>query len=241
MKTLLNKNIVFKVVQFVFVAVLFYLFTVYVGLPSWDKYQAKGTLITEKMVPNDFKNPPVITVCPRNSQGSGLKEPISGKTLQDDMAPFLERTCMKRNWTDITQCINNMGFNLTETIKSSNTKGKNILNNTKLWIEELNILGLPKCFTLNSTLGYGSVIRSSLEISLHPQLAYAVYIHDPNFFYRTPNPKTTPRTVINVNENFGEQFIYIQEILNTRLNTLSKPCNDTQEYSFTKCVKNRIR
>ena len=128
-----------------------------------------------------------------------------------------------------------------ETIKSSNTKGKNILNNTKLWIEELNILGLPKCFTLNSTLGYGSVIRSSLGISLHPQLTYAVYIHDPNYFYRTPNPKTTPRTVINVNENFGEQFIYIQEMLNTRLNTPSKPCNDTQEYSFTKCVKNRIR
>ena len=91
-----DKNIVFKIVQFVFVTVQIYLFIVYFGLPSWDKYQAKGTLITEQIVPNDLKNPAGVTVCPRNSaQGSGWKVPISCKTPQDDMAPILEKTCMK--------------------------------------------------------------------------------------------------------------------------------------------------
>ena len=134
-----------------------------------------------------------------------------------------------------------MGYSLSETIKGARTQQNIRLVNPQFWIEDISLLDFPKCYTLNSTAGYGSVRLNALSIKLSSKLDYRVYIHGSSFFYPTINPKTTPRTLINVDKDYGQQVIYIEEVLNTKLNKPSQPCNQTPEYSFTRCLKNKIR
>ena len=57
-------NIAFGCINVFFISVLFLIFLFYFGLPSLKKYQTQVTLLSEKMIPNDFKSPPALIICP---------------------------------------------------------------------------------------------------------------------------------------------------------------------------------
>ena len=145
------------------------------------------------------------------------------------------------NWTDITECVDKMGYSFGETIMSARTQENISLGQPALWREDLVHFQYTKCFSLILTSGYGNEIKTALQIILRPELNYAVIIHDPAFYFETINPKTIPKTVLMIGQGFGTKFIYIEEILNKKLDRPTQLCKDSLEYSFTKCLKTSIR
>ena len=142
--------------------------------------------------------------------------------------------------TNMTQCVDKMGYSLNETINIAVTKSFTNLMMPEFWTENLMHFYLPKCFTLNLTSGYGDTIETGLMLELNPELDYIVYIHDPLFFFPIVNPRTVPRASLHIGKT-GLQFIFIEEILNHMLDQPNKRCRDSQEYIFTKCVQSSIR
>ena len=64
MNIVLNKNIVLKFIQLICICFVFLSFIIYFGHPSWEKFMIKGTMIREKIIPNDFGGLPAFAICP---------------------------------------------------------------------------------------------------------------------------------------------------------------------------------
>ena len=241
-----NKYFLKKSFKIVFVTSLFFIFFVYFGHPAWEKFKDKRTLISERSVTKNVTNPPAITICPRNKNEGTWKE----KMPRNAITTSLKKKCRRRNITDMTQCVGEMGYNLTETIKHAKTRTiKETILKPNFWMEDLSNMINPKCHTLNSTVNFGSSFSTSLDIMFHqdeilttdPLLNYFVFIHDPNFIFLTANPQTTPKLHLSVDATFGYKLIWIEEIAYRRLNLPTQPCKESLKYSFKKCVQNRIR
>ena len=240
MQKLISKTTIFRSIQTISVGFLLYVFLIYFGHPAWEKYKAKGTLISEKSITNDFKSPPAITICPKKrSTKFGWKADVSVEGIF--VTPLLKEKCLAMNLTDITECVNKMGYSFGKSIISVRTQRNITLGQPALWREDIVNFNYPKCFTLILTSGYGIEVETAPQIILRPDLNYAVHIHYPAFFLGTINPKTIPKTILHIGQGFGTKFIYIEEILNKKLDWPTQPCKDSLEYSFTKCLRNSIR
>ena len=234
-------NIPFGCIDVFFISVLFLIFLFYFGLPSLKKYQTQVTLSSEKMIPNDFESPPALTICPmKRRKNIAWKETIELEEKTEDITPKLKEICLARNMSNMTQCVDRMGYGLNETLTLAVTKRSTNLMRPEFWTENLMHFYLPKCFILNLTSGYGDTIETGLMLELNSELDYIVYIHDPLFFFPSVNPRTVPRASLHIGKT-GLQFIFIEEILNHMLDQPNKRCRESKEYIFTKCVQSSIR
>ena len=83
--------------------------------------------------------------------------------------------------------------------------GESILNN-EFWSDNLSLLNLGKCHTLNSTkfdIGFDTL--DSLQVTYNRSVDQFTIIHDPNFFILGPNPETMPRIMITQDDTYRSQ------------------------------------
>ena len=64
-------------------------------------------------------------------------------------------------------------------------------------------------------------------------------LHDPDFFVTSTNPATVPRYVIGTSRPYYYQ-IYIEVTEVQLLNLPNHPCEESQTYSYNKCVRNYV-
>ena len=193
------------------------------------------------MIPNDFKSPPALTICPmKKRMNIAWKETFKLEKETDDITSKLKENCLAKNLTNMTQCVDEMGYSFNETLAVAVTQRSTYLMKPEFWTENIVHFLFPKCFILNLTSGYGDTIDTGLMLGLKPELDYMVYIHDPLFFFPAVNPKAIPSSYLHIGKT-QVMFIFIEEILNHMLDQPNKPCKDSPDYIFTKCVKISIR
>ena len=79
----------------------------------------------------------------------------------------------------------------------------------------------------------------SLHLTLNKTYKYVVMIHDPDYFLINGNPGTTPR-ILQVIDGSSSQHFYIKTIHNTFINREGQPCESSESYSFTACMKSSV-
>jgi hypothetical protein len=84
-----------------------------------------------------------------------------------------------------------------------------------------------------NTNGYG------FQIFLKPGQNYSIYIHDPKFYVATLNPKTIPHIFLNIYDK-QSQLIYLMTTYHTMMDKPEQPCESSESYSSTACIKNSI-
>ena len=77
------------------------------------------------------------------------------------------------------------------------------------------------------------------QIYLKPGQNYSLFIHDPNFYVLTLNPETIPRILLTM-EDRNSQMIYLKTTYHQMMDKPEQPCEPSESYSFTACIKNSI-
>ena len=194
-------------------------------------------MIDRKQMYSKEIDSPAIVVCPRNqiSKNGWKGEDIS---QNDPSLVMIGRCTDEMTGDDLMNCIDDHTFSLIEAIVSARASNMiNILNDSA-WDASIGYIMFGKCYTLQLTAGsIGFSVESSLELEFNSSLDYFVFIGDPNFFVITSNPRTIPRILFSLNKDYGKKLVYIDVIQHIKLNRKDNPCQESLEYSFTKCMK----
>ena len=81
--------------------------------------------------------------------------------------------------------------------------------------------------------GYG------FKIYLKPGQNYSLFIHDPNFYVSSLNPETIPGIFLNIDDK-KSQIIYLKTTYHHLMDKTNQPCESSESYMFTACIKNSI-
>ena len=90
----------------------------------------------------------------------------------------------------------------------------------------------------NMSTNYGESYTILLN-SDHPETS--LVLHDPDFFFTTTNPATVPKYVKQGSNNSAFYYqIYIEVTEVQLLNLPNHPCEQSNTYSYNKCVRNYV-
>ena len=90
----------------------------------------------------------------------------------------------------------------------------------------------------NMSTNYGESYTILLN-SDHPETS--LVLHDPDFFFTTTNPATVPKYVKQGSNSSAFYYqIYIEVTEVQLLNLPNHPCEESQTYSYNKCVRNYV-
>ena len=211
------------------------IFLLQFGLPGFQKFLAGDILIGITHETFDSLDSPAITLCFRNPMTKmGWKGNFSLKL--DDW--FISKgSCAKFEDGQLhVDCINSQTYDIEEAIDTTDDDLK-----ASFWEESIWYFRIGKCFTLRpkkGKIGYSQI--KTLKISLKDSLNYYLIIHDPTFYFPTANPKTFPRILMNIDESFGQKYLYIQSKKHIKMNTQKLPCQEDLGYSFVNCIQEAI-
>lgn len=175
---------------------------------------------------------------------------------KNDSPPIMPFGHYKKNCGDassakeFSDCVKNKTLNLNEVVVnatqgfSSNIIKKLELSDSDLWTSDMTISVSGRCYTLN----YDKQLKvdketNSIIINLVPT-NYYLFLHDPDFFFPTINPRTLPLNLIMVNPqelgNTSYLTLTIEVIQKQNLNRAEVPCNHSPGYNFTACIKRSL-
>ena len=115
------------------------------------------------------------------------------------------------------------------------------------WTSHVSFMFNGQCLTSSApaVLESGSGLKVNLNTALVP--SYEIFLHDPNFFLRSFNPKSVP-TIENslkihnasISSGMYQQFVHVEKY--SLLNRDQAPCSDydKKESSFSQCVANFV-
>ena len=236
--------------------VLFITFFLFFGLPSLKKYLAKDVFINKQKISIHDIAPPAVTFCAIQN-GSAWKlenhfeyDNYSDKDMyvdyesDEDRRPqsFMLDKCREFDTAEeVFNCVDAKTFNFTETvhyaISEMGPHNKTFITNSSFWIQDISLIILGKCHTLNNSVSLGSgkwwfMFNSSMDMK--------IFIHDPHFFLMTTNPATIPAVNIDLKSHHGVQFMYLDVVQHVNMNRANQPCQEALGYSFTACVRNSV-
>ena len=229
-----------------FLILLIILFVLMFGLPSWKKYQHVGISLEHSVEFSEEGNIfPSLTFCPykrnpRTAWKNGtatLAEPFS----------ILSTECNGSSADQTIECISAKSYRRKEVIRSVDII-KNIPGSAGQHWTTLNSSGsdwssryqggaLGVCHTLDYPHPVGTnSITDSVTVKIIPDVAYDIFIHDPDFFLPTINPSTFPFSKIKLQEYDTFKVFYIDVTQHQKLNTLRSPCGS----DFNTCISTYI-
>ena len=217
--------------KLVFITTLGTIFLIYFGHPSYLKYKKNQTLISETKVDFNRNKPPAITVLAwRKQKEVGWKEKSN----------LTENCDVSQDFKDIIECIDNKTFNLSEILEqaTSGDESKTDITNASFWTEDLSNFQAGRCYSLNQSYDIGTDSKI-FSLSLRKSQNYTIFIHDTNYFMFTHNPDTVPRIQLIMDRSMT-QLVYIKAIYHQMMDKPEHPCESSESYSFTACIKNSI-
>ena len=153
----------------------------------------------------------------------------------------LKQSCdTSLDFNTVQNCINEKTFKFSEVLENarSGDETERNITNTTLWSEDLSNFDLGKAYTLNNSFEIGIDSRQ-LRIDLKKGQNYTIFIHDPKYFMFTENPNTIPQIRVIIDDS-KSKFFYINAIYHQFLNKPDHPCESSESYSFTACIKNSL-
>ena len=140
-----------------------------------------------------------------------------------------------RNVTQILSCLDFLTFEKEEFIFGTQIysyRNNSFRNLSTVWETQYNPY-FGKC-QMSRNLGPVSE-GESIKVVLNKTLEYRIFIYDPNFFYPSLNPKTTPRIHLSVRST-SLLFLHTEKI--SSQDRKQSPCTDygTQGYTFSECI-----
>ena len=225
--------------------ILFLLFLSFFGIPSFDQYQRKETIIVKSEIATNGIEAPAVTIQPsRNNFGWKSVENSTDWYNFD-----LSEHCNRINMT-LDKCIAKDSTKLDDFLidikigRNFNSSSQLLLNKTissQFWEEDMTETAFGKFYTVKPprhiTLGQ----EDCMTIVLVKNFTFSIFAHDEKFFLKNFNPLGPP---INYWTFEGHsQKSHYQEMTLTRhkkLNRFHRPCNEDSSYSFTNCVKKSL-
>ena len=128
--------------KFMFVILLFLVFSWKFALPSFLRYLNSGLIVETSLSPRQPSDKPTITICAKNAQNG-----LSWKNIKNGRNT-LEKYCNFTKIEDAFDCINRRTYNMTEAILKTSQKNGS-------WIQEMSNDG-EVFIILNSIFKYRS-------------------------------------------------------------------------------------
>ena len=124
--------------KLVFILALTVLFIVYFGYPSFERYRAQHTLISESKVQFKTKEPPAITIETVIRKDSGTEYSWKGNSeVNFKYDEVIETFCYKSGDMNATiKCIDDKTFRVAEVVEQAMC-GDEDLNDPEFWSEDL--------------------------------------------------------------------------------------------------------
>ena len=255
-----SKMKIFIFLKISFTLSLFTTFLLFFGVPSLKKYLAKEVFINKKKISIHDIAPPAVTFCafhkgspwkPENySEYESFSEKEHDMEIEykedddedpDSLSYILSKCGQYETAEDVFDCINAKTFNFTETVPFATSEigphNKTELTNSSFWIQDITLIILGKCHTLNNSVALGS---AKWWFMFDPSIDMKIFIHDPHFFLMTANPATIPTVLMDLRNHHGLQFMYLEVVQHVNMNRPNQPCQEALEYSFTACVRNSV-
>ena len=230
-------NMYLVVGKVVFIFILGIIFLLYFGYPSLVSYLAQETLIIEDYVKFKSEDPPAISIAvKKRTNFHGWKDDFKKMVVFNGT---LEAFCNKsKNFNESMHCIKDKTYKLSDVFEKLESTHDN-LNVPSFWTE--NIFSFVYGTVFNSAKPYriGADWSRNISISLNNSLDYCIWIHDPQYFLTTFNPDTIPHVIIKLKQN-QSTWLYLKPVYHHLMNKPDHPCESSEAYSFTACVRNSI-
>ena len=139
---------------------------------------------------------------------------------------------------DTSECIERTTYNFSDIIKNAVSSGKS-LGLRSQWDENIFNFYYGKMFTLRDAFQLGINYSESFNLTLQEKKAYYIWIHDPNYFLSTTNPDVVPHVLVS-NVHAQIVWIFLRPVYHHKISRLDARCEDSADYSFTKCVRTSI-
>ena len=227
---------------------LFFLFLIFFGLPSIEKYLAGKTIVIFSEEETNGIEAPAITFLPSKNGWNGWKtvnESIQDPTTSFDMVDH----CQRLNTTDMESCILRDTFKLDDFMKVARlgfyVEEHSFLgeSSSSFWTKDVTVPYSGRHFTLKPSQKITKDSKDSPAFFLDATFSYSVFIHDENFFLLNFNSMALPSRVWIIRgekENGLSYFYQITLTKHKRLNVDERACEEDPRYKFNTCVKEKL-
>ena len=224
---------------------LFCLFLGFFGIPSFNQYQRKETIIVKSELETTGIEAPAVTL-QATQDNFGWKSVENGSIWYK--FAVLEH-CERINMT-LEQCIRSDTMKLDDFLidiqirKNFDTEAPPLLNkstSSAYWKEGMTATAFGRYFTFKAPKSITLNQEYCMTFVLVKNFTIIVYVHDEDFFFNTANPLGPPInywTFPGISERNHYQELTLTK--QTKLNLDRRPCNEDPDYSFTKCIKENV-
>ena len=223
-----------------FILSLFTTFLYNFGIPAMKEYLKEEVFVKiSKDSSTDGTVPaPAITVCAINPEtGLGWK---SESTAQSTKNGFVG--CDGLDGKKFIDCVNTLAYDIEDIVVTIPDSQE--YTTAEIVSTDITLAAAGKCHTFSQERM--SSEAGNLELPpLNKSLDYRIFIHDPDFFFISTNPKVYPgfKEYLPKQDENSSDLYYIQNIeiiQHDNLNLEKSLCVENTEYDFSMCLKNAV-
>ena len=219
---------------------LFCLFLGFFGIPSFNQYQRKETIIVKSELETTGIEAPAVTL--QATQNKFGWKSIEQRIVWHEFD--LYEHCENINMT-IEQCIQNDTITLSDFLANVSIENNfvssvllNMSSSLAYWTEDMSTTAWGKQFTFKPPKSITLNQDYCMTFSLFKNFTFFVMVHDEDFFFNNANPLAPPVNYWTFNGLFQRNAY--QELTLTKhkkLNLEQRPCEEDPDYSFIHCIK----
>ena len=215
-------------------------FLVLFGIPSLEQYLYQGIFveISTDTSPDGLVHAPAVTVCPESPETAVGWKPESNVSLA--VRSVYDTACRRLNGEKLINCVSNFTYSLDDIMVGNLRNKKDKVSSDITWAHS----GMCHTFMKADRISSQTTTSHRDYPRFNSNLNYQIFIHDPDFFYLTRNPKAHPGFFVSLSRSEeASNLMYIQnmEIVEHRnLNLRKNPCMENPEYSFSSCLKDAV-
>ena len=219
------------------------LFILFYGLPAFERFNRKETIVVKLKKNSGGVEAPSITVAARNLETMvGWKvnsSEIKGAPRNDLLKPIC------KHFSNVEQCIDNKTFPASDFIKDilvGFDDKTSLMGGNKVWTSDFTHVIYGKTFTIDPNIKIGPIVGSDqILLLLNQTYVYHVFVHEKNFFLLSDNQLSFPSIHKKViPKQSGNLFFKMSAIEHIELNVPDDPCEEDEEYKFATCVKESL-
>ena len=224
---------------------LFSLFLSFFGIPSFDQYQRKETIIVKSEFDTNGIEAPAVTIQASRNNFGWKSIDNSTEWYNFDLREHCDRInetldkCIAGDSTKLDDFL--LDIKIGQNFNSSSPLLLNRTNSFQFWEEDMTDTAFGKFYTFKPPRHISLDQDYCMTIVLVRNFTFTVFAHDEKFFVKNFNPIGPP---VNYWTFDGRsQKSHYQEMTLTKhkkLNLFHRPCNEESSYSFTNCIRESL-
>jgi len=151
-----------------------------------------------------------------------------------------DTACRRLNGENLINCVNSFTYSLDDIMVDNLKNKKDKVFSDITWAHS----GMCHTFIKADRISSKTTTSHRDYPRFNSSLKYQVFIHDPDFFFLTRNPKAHPGFFVSLPlSDEASNLMYIQNmeiVEHKNLNLKKNPCMENPEYSFSSCLKDAV-